>query len=76
MIKSSDKILSKSRPRFWKWHVQDSKKQFSGKATVGVNSCKIHYRHKNSGEHNGNTVRSTPNKLAEITEQLSLMVDI
>ena len=36
--------------------------QFSGKATAGVNSYKIHYRHKYLGEHNDGTVRSTPNE--------------
>ena len=45
-----------------KWHTQNLKKQFSRNATAGVNSYKIPYRHKNLGEQNGSTVRSTHEK--------------
>ena len=59
---SCDEILKKSRHSFCKWHTQNLKKQFSRNATAGVNSYKIPYRHKNLGEQNGSTVRSTHEK--------------
>ena len=51
---SSDDISKCLRPHFWKWYLQDFKKQFSGNATAGVNTYKIYYPHT---EQNDSTVR-------------------
>ena len=51
---SSDDILKCLQPHFWKWCLQDFKKQFSGNATTGVNTYKIYYLHR---EQNDSTAR-------------------